>query len=201
MSFLSNFGGIRAWGRKMVLPVAQIKKLLKEEIFDKYCVDKVIDFGAGTLYWSDWFQEVVGTENVYPVDIIFKESGNRMENSLRCFSQLQDVPYKQESKGPVMFFVCDVLHHLSEREWSDIERIIYHDCDFVVIKDINCHFKLKNLMNRLHDRLINGEKIRDIDPEMLMAELKKHGYHYFYYDLHKLWYPHFILISVKGEKL
>ncbi len=74
MSFQSNLGGIRAWGRELVLPVDQIKRLLQDELFDKYCVDKVIDFGAGTLYWSEWFQSIVGAENIYPLDIIFKET-------------------------------------------------------------------------------------------------------------------------------
>ena len=75
MSFESNLGGVREWGRKLVLPADKIQELLKEKIFDSHCVDKVIDFGAGTLYWSNWFREIVGAENIYPVDIIFKELG------------------------------------------------------------------------------------------------------------------------------
>ena len=109
------------------------------------------------------------------------------------------MPYKKESKGPVLFFTCDVLHHLSEREWKDLESIIYCDCDLVVIKDINCHFRFKNWMNRMHDRIINGEKIRDVDPEILMEELNKHGYQCCCRDIHKLWYPHFIIIAVRNE--
>lgn len=197
MSFQSNLGGIRAWGRKLVLPVDQIKRLLREDIFNRHCVDKVIDFGAGTLYWSGWLQEIVGAGNVYPVDIIFKETESKAKNSLRRFSIIQDVPYKQESKGPILFFACDVLHHLSEGDWSGIEQLIYQDCDFVAIKDINCRFRFKNFMNKMHDRLINGEKIRDIDPEILMAGLQKHDYQCLYYDIHKLWYPHFILIAAR----
>lgn len=73
MSFESSLGGIRAWGRKIVLPADEIKRMVKEELFDKYCIDKIIDFGAGTLYWSNWFREMVGVENIYPVDIIFKD--------------------------------------------------------------------------------------------------------------------------------
>lgn len=109
------------------------------------------------------------------------------------------MPYKKESKGPVLFFTCDVIHHLSEREWKDLESIIYRDCDLVVIKDINCHFRFKNWMNRMHDKIINGEKIRDVDPEILVEELNKHGYQCCCHDIHKLWYPHFIIIAVRNE--
>lgn len=35
MSFEGNLGGVRTRGREMVLPVDQIKKLLKDDLFDK----------------------------------------------------------------------------------------------------------------------------------------------------------------------
>lgn len=198
MSFQSNLGGIRAWGRKWVLPVDLIKMIIKEEVFDKYYIDKIINFGAGTLYWSKWFQTLVGTENIYPVDIIFKE---KTDPIFCCFSEIQNVPYKEEGKGPIMFFACDVLHHLSDQKWKEIEQTICQDCDFIVIKDINCRFKFKNWMNRMHDRIINGERIRDIDPETLIMNLHTAGYQCMYRDIHKLWYPHFILIAVRENRL
>jgi len=177
---------------------------MQGELFGKYRIDKIIDFGAGTLYWSNWFQTIIGAENIYPVDIIFKETEKAVPPSIhpsstpiRRFSVIQDVPYKQESKGPIMFFTCDVLHHLSEKEWKEIEQVIYHDCDFVVIKDINCHFKFKNWMNRMHDKIINGERIRDVDPEVLITDLQNAGYQCIYHNIHKLWYPHFIIIAVR----
>ena len=52
MSFENNLGGIRAWGREMVLPTERIKGLLQTELFRKHTVNKIIDFGAGPLYWS-----------------------------------------------------------------------------------------------------------------------------------------------------
>lgn len=73
MSFQNNLGGIRAWGRELVLPTEKIKGLLRTELFDRYKIEKVIDFGAGTLYWTSWFRTVAGQKNVYPVDIIFKD--------------------------------------------------------------------------------------------------------------------------------
>ena len=196
MSFKSNLGGIRAWGRQLVLPVEKIKAMLKMEIFDKYQVDRVIDFGAGTLYWTNWFQEMIRPENIYPVDIIFQ---TRMpDTSLQCLSTIDDIP--PHGQDATFFFTCDVLHHLSEEEWKGIAKKVYQDCDYVVIKDIGCHFRFKNWMNRMHDRIINGEKIRDIDPDVLLAELYEHGYQCIYQDIHKLWYPHFIIIASRAER-
>lgn len=59
MAFENNLCGIRALGRNIILPSKEIKKLIKEELFCKYSIHKVIDFGAGTLYWSNWFLEML----------------------------------------------------------------------------------------------------------------------------------------------
>ena len=195
MPFYSNLGGIREWGRKLVLPVGRIKALLKNEVFHHKNINEIIDFGAGTLYWTKWFHEVTEPENVYSVDVIFKSS-----TLPRCFSSIKDVPYKQNNTGLRLFFTCDVLHHLSENEWEEIKEIVCRDFDFVVIKDINCRYKVKNWMNRMHDRIINGEHIRDVDPELLISDLHSAGYHCIYHDIHKLWYPHFIIIAKKEDQ-
>jgi len=144
VSFESNLGGARTWGRRLVLPVERIKRLLKAELFDKCRVSKVVDFGAGTLYWSNWFQEIVGAENVYPVDIIFKDIAPN--KSLQFFSSIDDVPATNLGTE-ALFFTCDVLHHLPVEEWKFIERTVFRTFDFVVIKDINCHFILKLWVN------------------------------------------------------
>lgn len=63
-----------------------------------------------------------------------------------------------------MFFICDVIHHLSDKEWNILEHKVVDKCRYIVIKDIDCHYRFKNWMNKMHDRVINGEKIRDVDP-------------------------------------
>lgn len=194
MSFHSNLGGIRAWGRKLVLPVARIKELVRIGLLDKYQIDRVIDFGAGTLYWSEWFEKNLGSEHIYPVDVIFRD--NVPDTSMRCYSSIDEIPAAKDGDN-ALFFTCDVLHHLSVEEWERIGKIAMKTCRFIVIKDINCHYKFKNWMNRTHDRIINGERIRDVDPEVLMEELRGSGYQCMYQDLHKLWYPHFIIIAVR----
>ena len=49
----------------------------------------------------------------------------------------------------------------------------------------------------MHDRIINGERIHNVDPEVLLDELRDNGYQCKYYDIHKLWYPHFIILAVR----
>ena len=44
MSFQNNFGKLREIGRMLVLPTNEIKNLLKRNVFDKYSINKVIDF-------------------------------------------------------------------------------------------------------------------------------------------------------------
>lgn len=195
MSFYSNLGGIRAWGRKLVLPISKIQKLIVECLFEKYHIKKVIDFGAGTLYWSKWFSGLLGDNgDVIPVDIIFEHT--KPATPMNCISHIDQIP-KESLSELSLFFCCDVLHHLSEEEWAPAKEVAYRYCDYVVIKDINCHYRFKNCMNKLHDRMINGEKIHDVDPDILLRELKNAGFEVEYRDIHKLWYPHFMIIAVR----
>lgn len=201
MAFENNLGGIRAFGRRMILPAEEMKNLIKTELLDKYPIRKVIDFGAGTLYWSDWFQEQfsgTGGGKVYPVDIIFKK--NVPDTKMQCYASIEELPKEEFSKevdDPVLFFICDVIHHLPLGEWEALKQKVIRQCRFIVVKDISCHYRFKNWMNRMHDRIINGEKIHDVDPDHLIADLRMHGYQCMYKNLHKLWYSHFIILAVK----
>lgn len=69
-----------------------------------------------------------------------------------------------------------------------------------MIKDIDCRLRLKNWMNRMHDRIINGEKIRDIDPADLAEDFQMNGYQCNCWDMCKLWYPHFLLFAVREKE-
>ena len=117
MSFQNNMRGLRAWGREQVLPVEKIKEMLTIEVFNKYHIDKMIDFGAGTLYWSNWFQQIIGKDNVYPVDIIFKDVSPNTD--MQYFSSIDEIPLQD---GLNLFFTCDVLHHLSTENWGGINK-------------------------------------------------------------------------------
>lgn len=51
-------------------------------------------------------------------------------------------------------------------------------------------------MNRMHDKIINGEKIHTIFPEKIKEMLETNGFKTYYYYLPKLWYPHFMIIGI-----
>ena len=47
---------LRKIGRKFVLPSDEIKGILESKInFDE--LENIVDFGAGTLFWSEYFAE------------------------------------------------------------------------------------------------------------------------------------------------
>ena len=47
---------LRKIGRKCVLPVDEIKGILEARL-DFATIKSVADFGAGTLFWSEWFAD------------------------------------------------------------------------------------------------------------------------------------------------
>ena len=193
MSFQNNFGKLREIGRMLVLPTNEIKNLLKRNVFDKYSINKVIDFGAGTLYWSNWFSKIIGKQNVYAVDVIFQKTPP--DTDIKCFSCIDDVEIKQEK---TLFYICDVIHHLPNDVWNDVKNKAFEKCDIVVIKDIDCRYKFKNFMNKMHDRIINGEKIHNVNPDNLIKDFKTSGFIYIYiYNIYILWYSHFVIIAQK----
>lgn len=53
MPFSDTISKFRKLGRKAVLPTHRIKKIIKE--FVPGLENGIIDLGAGTLYWSNWF--------------------------------------------------------------------------------------------------------------------------------------------------
>ena len=47
---------LRKIGRKCVLPSDEIKGILETRL-DFAAIKSVVDFGAGTLFWSEWFAD------------------------------------------------------------------------------------------------------------------------------------------------
>ena len=47
-------------------------------------------------------------------------------------------------------------------------RKICTKTDVIIIKDIDANHKFGNFMNRVHDKIINGETIYDIYPEKII---------------------------------
>lgn len=85
MSFKSYNGILRKVGRKIVLPVEEIKSILNKELFDKEQLDICVDFGAGTLFWSEWLQSK--GINTYAVDTIYNEE--KTVNGITCIDSME----------------------------------------------------------------------------------------------------------------
>lgn len=58
MSFANKYlVNLRKMGRKVILPSEEIKQILRSEI--DFCnIRNIVDFGAGTLYWSEYFANI-----------------------------------------------------------------------------------------------------------------------------------------------
>lgn len=193
MSFKNNLGIIRELGRNLILPVSMIKEIVKYTIFDTYTVDSAIDFGAGTLLWSKWLREYI--TNVIAVDTIYESVPPKDVAQVIYTANLQSAqPYLS---GSSMLWLCDVIHHLPPDVWSNVKESLYGKCDFIVVKDIDVNYRFGNLMNRIHDRVINGEKIYNVNPKHLINELNQFGYNVEFREIHKLWYPHFLILARK----
>ena len=95
-----------------------------------------------------------------------------------------------------MVFVSDVLHHLdSATQDKFLQNAI--GTKIIAIKDIDVNHKLFNFANKMHDRIINGEKVRDIYPQEISKFLESNGYVMDFFELPKLWYSHFLLLGIK----
>ena len=111
-------------------------------------------------------------------------------------STLSDVPNEKRFS---LAWCCDVLHHISPQEETDILTQIADKSNRIIVKDIDGRHKFGNFMNRMHDRYLNGERIRDINPEHITVMLEGLGFLVEYRYLPKIWYPHFVLIAKRAE--
>ena len=196
MSFKSYNGILRKFGRQAVLPVSKIKAVLEKEIFNsKNTIGICVDFGAGTLFWAEWLKHYVS--KMYAVDIIYDREE---KDGIICVNNIGYIRGGGSCLGKKIFFATDVFHHLDKQFEHTLLQKVVREFDCIIIKDIDCRKKFGNLMNRLHDRIINGETIRNINPDSLMNDLTKTGYQCQIFMMRKLWYPHFMIIARKKEK-
>lgn len=201
MGFQDCNGILRKIGRRIVLPEKEIKSIVEKEILSKSSHWTVFDFGAGTLGWSKWFKKYA--DKVYAIDIIYENGTRDNIDVLHSVDDVKDWMLDGCDRGGVLW-LCDVLHHV-ETEFSLKVIDWFINPRYIVIKDVDCRHRFGNFMNRLHDRVINGENARDVDPVWYERELKKRGYNTKYYYFRKLWYPHFLIVGekikhVQGEK-
>lgn len=186
---------LRKIGRSYVLPAQEIQTLLEQNI-PLDTLECILDFGAGTLFWSEFFAAKMIKNSssgggVIALDSIYKTYTPPLKYSnITCLWDLDSM-----KKEPDMFFASDVLHHLNLKAWQNILHNLTSKTRYVVIKDIDATHRFGNFANAMHDLLINGERVRSIYPHDLARDLEELGYHTQYFYIPKLWYPHFLLIA------
>jgi hypothetical protein len=154
----------------------------------------ILDFGAGSLFWTKKFAEISPNSTVYAVDTFY--SGNEA-----MLPRIPNVLYRSDVLRLLsetdfgLTWICDVLHHLTSDFEQTVLKAITAKSNVIIIKDIDCNHAFGNFCNRAHDRLINGERVRDIDPKQITALLENSGFTVEYRYIPKLWYPHFVLIA------
>ncbi len=89
MSFYFNAGKIREICRAFVLPIDEIKLIVGRVLDESKDINIVIDFGAGTLYWSKWLKKVTNGK-IIAVDPIFDII--HPKEDVICVTSLKDVP-------------------------------------------------------------------------------------------------------------
>ena len=194
MPFINNFNGLRAKGRELVLPAKRIQDHMDLKLFYRKGIKSVTDFGAGTLYWTDYLLTRIPADKVFPVDVVFGDGEIRTtpQNArVACRSGLDGI----EAGPDALFFACDTLHHLGWEEWEHILHRYLPRYGHIVIKDIDCRHRFGNFMNRMHDKLINHESVRNVNPEYIAEELEEMGYECSCAYMPRLWYPHFLLAA------
>jgi SAM-dependent methyltransferase len=187
-----DHSSLRKFFRNIVLPVEKIKKICRE-IFLSNEIISILDFGAGTFFWTDWFVQEFGYQ-IYAVDVYYENLAIKKQN-VKCYSDfdkcLDDCRYFS------VVFACDVFHHLPEMNREQFIKKVINKTKIIIIKDIDANHAFGNFMNKMHDKIINKERIYDIDPNEIKNIFESFGYKMQYYYIPKLWYSHFMLIGTK----
>jgi cyclopropane fatty-acyl-phospholipid synthase-like methyltransferase len=182
---------LRKFFRNIVLPVDKIKDICRG-VFISNEITSILDFGSGTFFWTDWFVQEFGCQ-IYAVDAYYKNLSIEKQN-VKCYSNFDLC--LDDCQNFSVAFACDVLHHLTETEYEQFIKKIMGRTKIIIIKDVDANHVLGNFMNKMHDKVINKEKVRNIYPDKIKNTLELFGYKTHYYYIPKLWYSHFLLIGV-----
>ena len=196
---MSVINTLKYYGRRVVLPVDEIKNIVRQILMQNN-VSHITDFGAGTLFWSRWFADELGL-TVSAVDTAYIDSmpKNHSQHISIQTNIIEALETEKTKKCKRAIFICDVIHHLPPEFWRSVLALITESVDVVIIKDIDANRRLGNFCNKMHDRIINGEKIHNVYPSEIENHLTKAGFATTTKALPKLWYPHFIITGVKDN--
>ena len=225
MGFDKFLGGLRKIGRQYVLPVQKIQQTIHEVLenisteMDAGDYLNIIDLGSGTLFWTEQIIRNAPTKcRIFAVDLIYNENFNidtvisksaflKKSDDKKLICENGEV-YLYQSIDDVILdcdkidctFICDTIHHLNPVIWESMFNVLANKSKSIIIKDMDARRQFRNTLNRLHDRIINGEKIINVYPDKLSRELMKKDYIVSKIKpVYKLWYPHFIISAIKNE--
>jgi 2-polyprenyl-3-methyl-5-hydroxy-6-metoxy-1,4-benzoquinol methylase len=187
---------LRKYFRNIVLPTTEIKTIIKKSL-KNIAIDSVLDFGAGTLFWSEWFVDKFKC-NVYAVDTYYKNIELQKKNNIFTYSDLDEC--LNDCNNYSVVWACDVLHHLRNNEVETFLQKIINNTEVVIIKDIDANHLFGNFMNKMHDKIINHENAGNVNPLEIMEKLERNKFKTVHYYIPKLWYPHFLIIGIKNCK-
>jgi hypothetical protein len=195
MAFNNLLASMRKIGRKAVLPTDRIKSICRKALAGKN-IETILDFGAGTLFWTNWFVQEFKSK-VYAVDVYYNNTVMPTRDNVIYYSDISIC--LQENTEFSLAWACDVLHHLSPSNTDAFLKEICNKTDIIIIKDIDANHGFGNYMNKMHDKIINNETIHDIYPEKIVSYLKSRGYKTSLYFIPKIWYPHFLLVGIRNN--
>ena len=183
---------IRKWGRAFVLPIKDIEAVIDAHYANCQNNNPILDFGAGTLFWSEKFCNKYEKE-VFALDPLYNKKNVIVKNSkISTYGDIEKISYQDKFS---MIFACDVLHHIDVDKIETILESFTKKSDLIVIKDISANDFLGNFQNKMHDLIINQQMVNDVYYERLEEYFKKQGYRVEIFKMKKLGYPHFLLVA------
>lgn len=188
---------LRYYARGVVLPVERIRSEIIKATAQAEIKDPILDFGAGSLFWTDWFLETFPAR-VCSIDPLFAKSAPPGRGGrVRTYAGL-DACLK-ENRRYSFIWACDVLHHI--RDYSQILKSLSAASDLIIIKDIAAESAWGNLQNRIHDLVFSRELVSSVSYKKLSEELRCLGFGEIeVVQLPRLGYSHFLLAAKRAGK-
>ena len=185
---------LRKWGRGVLLPVKKIERLI-DIFYNKFCNDDpILDFGSGTLFYSEKFA-LKYNKKVFAVDPIYaKKEPNLTDSHITLCKDISDT---KNIRRFSMVFSCDVLHHVDKNDMEKYLEDFSRRSNLIIIKDIEATDFLGNLQNKVHDLIFSWELVNNIYSKKIAEFYLKRGFRTKTYYMKRFGYPHFLLIAYK----
>jgi len=197
--FPPHFSLLHWIGRDFVSPKTKMKKVIREVLSELPEISAIMDFGSGTLVWADYFVKEYGCP-VYAVDTYYSVFTPEQRKNIVYYTDFKTCCDDRSGAGFSCVWACDVFHHIPHDVFEDFMKTIVRYTDTILIKDNDSNHRLGFFMNRMHDRIINGEKIYDVYPDKIARFLQSEGFETQYYYMPKLWFPHFMLAAKRRRE-